>query len=90
MYITIENSEKLRGLLKEIFTGDFMQEYTNFTSFEYFRYSSAVIVNWNAEKMIYDEDLLNLFVRESTRFRSFDEMVKTATDLRFGKEKEIT
>jgi len=40
-------------LLEDIFTDDFMQEYTRFESFEGFRYSSAVMVNWKADTLIY-------------------------------------
>lgn len=88
MYVRIQNDEKLKKLLQEIFTDAFMFRYTNFETFRYFQYSSAVICNWEAETMVYDEDLLNLFVKESTDFFTFDEMVKKATDLRFGNQTE--
>ena len=83
MYITVHNDEKLKRLLNEIFTDAFMAEYTNFQTFAHFKYSSAVICNWEAEQMVYDEKLLNLFVKESTSFENFDEMVKKATDVKF-------
>lgn len=88
MYVRIHNDEKLKKLLDEIFTDEFMSQYTNFETFRYFKYSSAVICNWEAETMIYDEELLNLFVKESTNFSTFNEMVEKATDLRFGGESE--
>lgn len=88
MYVRVRNDEKLKNLLQEIFTDEFMFQYTNFETFRYFKYSSAVICNWEAETMIYDEDLLNLFVKESTDFFTFEEMVKKATDLRFGTKAE--
>ncbi len=84
MYVTIDNSEKLKNLLKDIFTDSFMKKYTKFENFEYFKYSSAVILNWDADRMIYDEKLLDMFVKESTSFRNFDEMVRTASDIRFS------
>ncbi len=87
MIITIENTEKIKNLLKDIFTDSFMKENTNFESFEYFKYSSAVLANWEAPRMVYDEDLLNMFVKESTRFGTFDEMVKTAADMKFKKDR---
>lgn len=83
MYITVKNDNHLKVLLKEIFTDDFMRQYTNFQSFEYFKYSSAVICNWEADEMVYDEVLLTMFIKESTQFESFDEMVKKATNLHF-------
>ena len=82
-YVSVENGEKIRSLLKEIFNDSFMQEYTNFQTFAFFQYSSAVIANWNADPMVYDESLMDYFVRESTCFASWNEMVMKATDLRF-------
>jgi flavorubredoxin len=63
-------------LLEDIFTDDFMQEYTRFESFEGFRYSSAVMVNWKADTLIYAPPLLDAFVKESTDFATWDEMVR--------------
>lgn len=86
-YISVENGELFQKLLKTIFTDDFMKEYTNFSSFEFFQYSSAVIANWKADPMIYDENLMDHFVRESTHFQDWNEMVIAATDRKFkGKE----
>ena len=80
--VTVRNDEKIKKYLQEIFTDEFMQKHTNFESFEYFRYSSAVITNWDADPMVYDENLLDWFVFESTEFQSFDEMVRAAADQR--------
>ena len=74
---------KLPRLLEDIFTDDFMQEYTRFESFEGFRYSSAVMVNWKADTLIYAPPLLDAFVKESTDFATWDEMVRSATGLRY-------
>lgn len=84
-FVQVHNSDRLRRLLQEIFTDHFMQENTNFISFEYFRYSSAVIANWDADIMVYNDDLLNRFVAESTRFSTFDEMVTAAADQYYKK-----
>lgn len=84
-YVVVENDEQFRNLLELIFTDEFMQENTNFTNFEAFRYSSAVITNWNADPMVYAQLLMDNFVKESTRFSSWDEMVKAATDQKFKK-----
>jgi len=83
-YVRVEMDERLRGLLNIIFTDEFMQEYTNFENFEAFQYSSAVITNWKAEHMVYAQLLMDGFVNESTKFSTWDEMVKTAADLKFG------
>lgn len=83
-YVYVDMDEGSRKLLAEIFTDDFMRENTKFSSFEAFRYSSAVIVNWNADKMVYARLLMDDFVRDGTRFSSWEEMVKAAADQRFG------
>lgn len=77
-FVTVDNDEIFRGFLATIFSDDFMRRHTNFTSFEFFRYASAVIANWNADKMIYDEHLMDLFVKESTEYESLDEMIHSA------------
>ena len=79
----VDYPQEMRELMERIFHEDFMQAHTRFQSFVGFRYSSAVFVNWNAEQLIYNEEALDNFVRESTRFASWDEMVCTATDLYF-------
>ena len=77
-------SPDLRETLQKIFSDEFMQTNTNFTTFEDFQSSSAVFVNWKSDIMVYDEEVLNNFVKESTRFSTWDEMVQTATDQAFG------
>lgn len=84
-YMHIEAGDKFWELLEMIFTDEFMQKYTNFDSFEPFKYSSAVMVNWGGDEMIYMEDVFNNFVKESTVFQTWDEMVMKATDLKFAK-----
>ena len=48
-YVYVDMDQKLRNLLNTIFTDEFMEENTNFSNFEGFQYSSAVITNWNTE-----------------------------------------
>lgn len=79
----VDYPQELKDLMVQIFDDAFMQANTRFESFEGFRYSSAVFVNWNSDQLIYDDMLLDRFVQESTRFSSWNEMVQTATDLRF-------
>ncbi|MCR5667083.1 MAG: hypothetical protein K6G01_09660 [Eubacterium sp.] len=86
-YVYVEVDEKLRHLLQLIFTDEFMRENTNFDNFEAFQYSSAVITNWKSEHMVYAKLLMDNFVKESTCFQSWDEMVMTASDQKFGKPK---
>ena len=40
--------------------------------------------------MVYNEELLDRFVRESTDFESWEQMVKSAVDLRFPRKCEET
>lgn len=84
-YVYVEVDDRLRELLNIIFTDEFMQENTNFSNFEGFQYSSAVITNWKSEHMVYAQLLMDNFVKESTRFSTWDEMVREACDQKFGK-----
>lgn len=87
-FVTIDNDEKFRGFLAAIFSDGFMARHTNFTSFKFFRYASAVIANWEAEKMTYDEELMELFVKESTGFESFEQMIRTAIEEKWKETNE--
>lgn len=87
-YVFVDADADFRSLLETVFTDEFMKKNTNFESFEGFRYSSAVITNWNADKMVYSRLLMDNFVKESTRFVSWDEMVVAAANEKFGREVE--
>ena len=76
----VGSSDELRTLLAAAFTDRFMQENTNFDTFEAFRFSSAVVINWEADVLIYARERLDSFVRESTRFSTWDDMVRCAVD----------
>lgn len=80
----VDYPQEMKDLLDQIFTDTFMQANSRFQSFEGFRYSSAVFVNWNSDQLIYDDVVFNNFVKESTRFSTWDDMVRTATDQRFA------
>lgn len=87
-YVQVEVDDRLRKLLNIIFSDEFMQANTNFENFEAFQYSSAVITNWKSDHMVYAQLLMDNFVKESTCFQSWDEMVKIACDQKFGKREE--
>lgn len=76
----VSSSDELRALLAAAFTDQFMRDNTNFDSFEAFRFSSAVVINWDADVLIYARERLDAFVQESTRFSSWDSMVRCAVD----------
>lgn len=82
----VSSGPELRKLLEEVFTDTYMHQNTNFENFKAFCYSSAVIVNWQADTLIYRRDLLDAFVAESTKFSSWNEMVKDAVDKKFVHE----
>lgn len=83
-FVCVDCPPQFRKLLEQIMSDGFMAEHTRFQSFEGFRYSSAVFVNWNAERLVYNEEVFDNFVRESTCFESWEEMVKAAADACFG------
>lgn len=82
-YVSLTNAPELMKLLEDIFTDEFMQQHTRFENFDGFKFSSAVMVNWKADTIVYAPLLLDSFVRESTQFGDWDEMVRTATSLRY-------
>ncbi len=84
-YVYVDMDEDFRKLLDVIFNDDFMKKHTNFDNFEGFKYSSAVIANWEADKMVYAQLLMDNFVDESTEFSTWEEMIKAAADEAFGK-----
>ena len=82
-YVVLGDAPALMKVLEDVFTDEFMQANSRFESFEGFQFSSAVMVNWKADTIVYAPLLLDAFVKESTRFGSWDEMVRTATELRY-------
>ena len=82
-YVSLTNAPELMKLLEDIFTDEFMQQHTRFENFDGFKFSSAVMVNWKAETIVYAPLLLDSFVRESTDFPGWDEMVRAAADQRY-------
>ena len=84
-YVAVPSPKEFRDLLKRIFTDEFMQDHTTFKNFEGFQYSSAVMTNWEADQMIYQPEVFDHFVRESTEFQTWEEMVKAAADRAFEK-----
>ncbi|HJA62983.1 MAG TPA: hypothetical protein H9719_02500 [Candidatus Intestinimonas stercoravium] len=85
-YVHLDDAPELMKLLEDIFTDEFMQQHTRFDDFDGFRFSSAVILNWKAQTLVYAPLLLDAFVKESTQFSNWDEMVRTATVLRYHKD----
>lgn len=75
---------ELRNLLDRIFSEDFMREHTSFDSFEAFQFSSAVFLDWSKDCLVYNDAVFDAFVRESTCFSNWEEMVCTGTDLYFS------
>lgn len=82
----VSSPPEFKEWLADIFTDEFMQEETHFQSFAGFQYSSAVFVNWKADIMVYNREVLDNFVGESTNFKSWEEMVFAATERAFGKK----
>ena len=82
-YVSLANGPELMKLLEDVFTDEFMRQHTRFDDFDGFRFSSAVMVNWKANTIVYAPLLLNSFVKESTNLSDWDEMVRTAVDLRY-------
>lgn len=76
----VDAPAEFKQYLKDIFTDEFMQTETNFKTFDGFQFSSAVFVNWKSDTMVYNKEVFDRFVGESTNFSSWEEMVCTAAD----------
>ena len=76
----VENAQELMKKLDVLFTNEFMQKYTRHESFESFKYSSAVFVNWDSDPILYNAGVLDCFVKECTVFLSWESMVIRAVD----------
>jgi hypothetical protein len=83
-YVSINYTPELKDLLNKIFSDEFMQKHTNFKNFEGFRYSSAVMATWDSPRLVYSKTIFDNFVKESTEYETWDDMVKAATDEAFG------
>lgn len=83
-YEYVDFPPEFRALLEKIFHEDFMRKHTRFESFEAFQYSSAVFVNWKSDQLVYSRTVFDNFVKESTNFTSWEEMVKIGTDSYFS------
>ena len=82
-YVVLGDAPALMKVLEDVFTDEFMQANSRFESFEGFQFSSAVMVNWQADTIVYAPLLLDAFVRESTQFQNWDEMVRAAVQKRY-------
>ena len=87
-FLRVEATPELRKYITTIFTDEFMQKYTNFTNFMDFQSSSSVFLNWGSILWVYNEEVFDGFVKESTQFSSWNEMVKAAADETFVKKEE--
>jgi len=76
----IPTTPEFKQTLEKMFTDEFMQKYTNFENFRDFKSSSAVFLNWESAFMVYNAEVFDGFVKESTQFSSWEEMIKTASE----------
>lgn len=74
MVALYESKEELEAL----FNDDFMRKYTNYESFEEFRFAGAVFINWNADFIVGDRMAFDCCVKGKTVFGSWESMYQTA------------
>lgn len=67
-----------RDELEALFNEDFMRQNTNLASFEEFRFSSAVFVNWNAKFIVTSREALDCCVKGKTRFNTWEAFYQAA------------
>ena len=71
----VENDSAFRKFMSQIFNDTFMKKYTRFDNWSGFQYSSAVFVNWKAECLVIPRYTFGNFVKESTDFDSWEQML---------------
>lgn len=74
MVALYESAEELEAL----FNSSFMKKYTNYQTFEEFRFAGAVFVNWSADFVVGDRMAFDCCVKGKTQFHSWEHMYQTA------------
>jgi len=64
--------------LDELFSEDFMREYTHFNNFRELTYSGAVFVNWQAKPIIAEKKAFDWCVKGKTHFETWTDMYLAA------------
>lgn len=70
----------------DLFTDDFMQAKTNFATFDEFVRQSGFDMTQFPN---IDEDALDLFITENTKFSNFRDMLSTAEDVQAAKQVDL-
>ncbi len=74
MVALYESDEELDCL----FNQQFMQRYTNYNSFEEFRFAGAVFINWSADFVVGDRMAFDSCVKGKTKFSNWEQMYQAA------------
>lgn len=78
-----KQAESLSGThsvdLKELLTDRFMREHTRFSSFDQFLKAGGFVVNSKSDFEAIPDDVFDEYVSKSTNFRSWKDMLDTAT-----------
>lgn len=67
-----------REELEALFGDEFMRRHTNFQTFEEFRFSGAVFVDWGADFIVAPRAAFDCCVQGKTCFNTWDEMYEAA------------
>ena len=80
-----ENAQSVSGTheysFKEVFSDRFMIEYTNFSTIDEFLLSSPEKISNAEEFEKADESILDIFVSEQTKFKTWKEMMSAAAQI---------
>lgn len=80
-----ENAQSISGTheysFKEVFTDKFMIEHTNFSTIDEFLFSSPEKISNSEEFEKADESILDIFVSEQTKFKTWKEMMSAAAQI---------
>lgn len=64
--------------LNRLFNDPFMRKYTNFASFDEYKFSTAVFINWNTDFVVGDRNAFDSSVQGKTTFSTWNEMYEKA------------
>lgn len=68
--------------LERMFNDEFMQKYTNYKSFEEYKFSTAVFINWQSDFVVGDRTAFDNSVKGKTIFSTWNEMYEKACEER--------
>lgn len=78
--------DKVKFTVLELFTNEFMQENSKFSSIEEFQQEGNFVMNTEEDIRKIDQAQLDSFIQQNTKFASWNDMCKSAEAIQVGKK----